>query len=238
VEQPVPIWMRPARNSRGPDPGYSRERITAAAITIADAEGLEAISMRRVARELGAGAMSLYRYIGSKDDLIELMIDETAGELPVPEPTGDWRRDLTAVAEQQRASLLRHPWLATIGGGRPTFGPNTLRSFEHALRCVDGLGLSIDRMLTIVLAVGGFVRGFVQGQVAEAEAQRRTKLTEQQWREIQGPYLQQIMDSGEFPLFTKVIIDAELPHMDPERQFRTGLNDLLDGISAQLDRAR
>jgi AcrR family transcriptional regulator len=238
VEQPVPIWMRPARNSRGPDPGYSRERITAAAITIADAEGLDAISMRRVARELGAGAMSLYRYIGSKDELIELMIDETAGEVPVPEPTGDWRRDLERVAEQQRASLLRHPWLATISGGRPTFGPNTLRTFEHALRCVDGLGLSIDRMLTIVLAVTGFVRGFVQGQVAETEAQRRTGMTEEQWRQLQGPYLQQIMDSGEFPLFTKVIIDAELPHLDPERQFRTGLNDLLDGISAQLDRAR
>ncbi|MFL6142762.1 MAG: TetR/AcrR family transcriptional regulator [Labedaea sp.] len=236
---PVSVWLRPERHTRGPDPAYSREQITAAAIKIADADGLDAISMRRVAREVSAGAMSLYRYIGSKDDLIELMMDAVQGEEPLPEPlTGDWRVDLTRVAEHLRASMLRHPWLATVTPSRPSFGPNTVHNFEYALRCVDGLGLSIDRMLTIVLSLSGFVRGFVQAQVAEAEAKRRTKLTESQWRQAQAPHLRQLIDSGRFPLFTKVIIDAELPHLEPEQQFRTGLNHLLDGIAAQLDRER
>src|SRR5689334_18132683 len=115
--------MRPERNSRGPDPAYSREQITAAAVKIADAEGLEAVSMRRIAREVNAGAMSLYRYIGSKDDLIELMIDTVQGEEPLPERSGDWRADITAVADLMRAHLRRHPWLAAVSVGRPTFGP-------------------------------------------------------------------------------------------------------------------
>jgi AcrR family transcriptional regulator len=239
MDRPGSIWLRPARNSRGPDPGYSREQITAAAIKVADAEGLEAVSMRRVAREIGAGAMSLYRYVGSKDDLIELMIDATQGEDPLPEaPSGDWRADLEQVAHRGRAVMLRHPWTAAVTSSRPSFGPNSVRIFEYALSCVDGLGLSIDEMLTIVLSLISYVRGFVQGELAEAEAQRRTNLTEEQWRQHQGPWIRQLMDSGRYPLFSKVIIDAELPHLDIDRQFRAGLDHLLDGIRAQLDRRR
>jgi AcrR family transcriptional regulator len=229
------IWMRPQRHSRGPDPAYSREQITAAAIKIADAEGLDAVSMRRIAREVNAGAMSLYRYLGSKDDLIELMIDAVQGEEPPPEPTGDWRADLTVLAERMRTTMRRHPWLTQLTtAGRPTFGPNTLRLTEHSLRCVDGLGLSIDEMLSTVLGVASLVRGVVQGELAEDEARRRTKLTEEQWRATQVPYLRKIMDSGEFPLVTKVILDARIPHLDPEEQFRTSLDHLLDGIAARL----
>ena len=239
MEKAGSIWMRPERHSRGPDPAYSREQITGAAIRIADADGIDAVSVRRVAREVSAGAMSLYRYIGSKDDLIELMVDAVQGEQPVPgRPTGDWRADLERMAEQQRVAMHRHPWLAAVSTGRPTFGPNTLRRLEYALRCVDGLGLSIDRMLAIVLSVNSFVRGFVQGELAEEEARRRTNLTEEQWRLTQAPYIRQVLDSGEFPLVAKVIKDAELPHMELDRQFRTGLAHLLDGISAQLDRGR
>jgi AcrR family transcriptional regulator len=233
------IWMRPERNTRGPDPTYSRELFTAAAIKIADAEGIEALSIRRVAREVGAGTMSLYRYIDSKDDLIELMFDAVQGEDPVAdEPSGDWRADLRALAERERRMMRRHPWFASHGTGRPTFGPNTLRAFENSLRCVDGMGLSIDEMLSIVLRINGYVREFVQGELAEQEAQRRTKLTEEQWRATQGPYLDKLISSGEFPLFTKVIIDASLPHMHPDRQFDTGLEDILDGIATKLDRSR
>ncbi|HEV8559260.1 MAG TPA: TetR/AcrR family transcriptional regulator [Actinophytocola sp.] len=239
MEKTGSVWMRPERHSRGPDPAYSREQITVAAIRIADAEGLEAISMRRVAREVSAGAMSLYRYIGSKDELIELMVDMVQGEEPPPQaPSGDWRADLEQIAERQRDAMHRHPWLATVNVGRPTFGPNTLRGLEYALRCVDGLGLSIDRMLAIVLSVSSFARGFVQSELAEEEARRRTNLTEEQWRLTQAPYIRQILESGEFPLVAKVIRDAELPHMELDRQFRTGLAHLLDGISAQLDRGR
>jgi AcrR family transcriptional regulator len=237
VEQNGSLWMRPERNRRGPDPAYSREQITAAAIKIADAEGIEALSIRRVAREVGAGAMSLYRYIDSKDDLIELMVDAVEGEDPVPaKPSGDWRADLRELAEREHAMTRRHPWLTTRVTSRPSFGPNTLRTFEYGLSCIDGLGFSIDEMLAVAISVTGYVRTFVQGELAEAELRRRTKLTEEEWRLSQAPYLQKLIESGKYPLFTKVILDAELPHMNPERRFRTGLDHLLDGISAQLER--
>lgn len=238
MANPGNIWMRPHRHSRGPDPTYSREQITAAAIKIADAEGLEAVSMRRIAKEVNAGAMTLYRYLGSKDDLLELMADAVQAEDPLPDkPSGDWRADLTELAERARAMMLRHPWTTTtFTTSRPSFGPNSIGVFEYSLSCVDGLGLSIDEMLSIVLNLIGYVRNFVQSIVAEAEAVRRTKMTEEQWRESQAPYIQQLIDSGRYPLLTKVIIDAALPHLAPDRVFRIGLDNLLDGIAAKLDR--
>jgi AcrR family transcriptional regulator len=239
MDEPGSVWMRPERRGRGPDPTYSRELFTAAAIKIADEEGIEALSIRRVAKAVGAGAMSLYRYIDSKDDLLELMYDAVQGEEPLPEkPSGDWRADLRAIAERERTLMRRHPWLTGHVTGRPSFGPNTLRAFEYSLGCIDGLGLSIDQMLAIVLSINGYVTTFVRAEFAETEAQRRTKLTEEQWRQRQGPYLHKIISSGEFPLFSKVIIDASLPHMEPDHQFSTGLEDLLDGIAVKLERSR
>src|SRR3977135_15848 len=117
--------MRPPRHSRGPDPTYSREQITAAAIKIADVEGIEAVSMRRIAREVSAGAMSLYRYLGSKDDLIELMTDAVEAEGPLRDNPGEgWRAGIQRMAERARTIMLRHPWVAMLSPGRPSFGPN------------------------------------------------------------------------------------------------------------------
>src|ERR1700683_3673998 len=120
--QPV-VWMLPDRPGRGPKPTHSREQITAAAIRIADAEGLDAVTMRRVAAEVGSGTMTLYRYVPTKDHLLDLMIDATEGEVVFPDaPAGDWRAGLRAVAWMQRDRLLRHPWLASLEAGRPGFG--------------------------------------------------------------------------------------------------------------------
>lgn len=231
------IWARPVRSGRGPDPTYSREQITEAAIKIADAEGIEAVSMRRIAREVSAGAMSLYRYLGSKDDLIELMTDTVEGEDPLPGIPGEgWRAGIQRMADRARAIMLRHPWVATLSPGRPGFGPNMMASMEACLRYVDGLGLSIDEMLNIVLNVAGFVRGFVQSELGAAEAERRSGISEEQWRQDNGPYLMGLLETGQFPLLRKVIEDAVFPHMNMDQQFQTGLNHLLDGIAAKLDR--
>lgn len=237
MDVPGSIWLRPERPARGPSPTYSREQITTAAVKIADEAGIAAVSMRRVAQELGAGAMSLYRYVGSKDDLIALMLDQVEGEDPLPEaPTEDWRTELNRLAERARAIMLRHPWSAMMIIGRPNFGPNTLRSTEYALACVDGLGLSIDEMLNTVYALVGFVRLFVQNEVAEAEETRRTGMTELQWRATQQPYIQQIIASGRYPRFVRVITDATIPHLDPDQRFRDGVAHMVAGIAAQLHR--
>jgi AcrR family transcriptional regulator len=127
------IWMRPQRAATGRPPGHSRAQVTAAAITIADREGLDAVSMRRVAAELRTGAASLYRYVDNREDLLDLMIDATGAEYVYGAPTGDWLTDLLSLGEQARAIMRHHPWLPALVLARPVLGPNGLILLEHVL---------------------------------------------------------------------------------------------------------
>jgi len=234
ADEPTSIWMRPERPARGPRPSYDRDEIVRKAIAIADREGIDALSMRRLASEVGAGTMSLYRYVPKKDDLYELMVDAVAGEDPPPdEPSGDWRADLRLLAHRQLAIARRHPWLATLAA-RPVFGPNTLRAAEFGFAALDGLGLSVDGVMEITSAVNGFVHGFAQNELGERELRRRTGTGEDEWRRAQVPYLRQIMESGKFPHVNRIIIEAEMPHADPDTVFARVLDRLLDGLAAGM----
>lgn len=227
------IWARPERATKGPAPSRSRAQIAAAAIELADAEGLEAVSMRRTAAVLGIGAASLYRYIESKDELYDLMIDYAEGEDGPPPPlTGDWRADLRALAHKMRGLIHRHPWLATLAAGRPTFGPNSLTWAEHSLAALDGRGLSIDEMLVAGEILQAFVRGYVIGELAEQQALQRAGLSMDQWMHALGPYMMSVLERGEHPLLARVIIDADTPHaMDRnDLVFTAGLERILDGL--------
>jgi len=133
----------------------SRDEIVRAAIKVADAEGPDAISMRRIARELNAGTMSLYWHVASKEELLDLMIDSVQGEQLTPEPSGDWRTDLRALTRGARAALHRHPWMVDFMGGRPPTGPKALQNIERALSSLDGLGLFMKlRLPDEVLELG------------------------------------------------------------------------------------
>jgi AcrR family transcriptional regulator len=227
------IWARPERAAKGPAPSRSRAQIAAAAMELADADGLEAVSMRKVATVLGIGAASLYRYIESKDELYDLMVDHVQGEDGPPPPlTGDWRADLNAVAHQTRDVIHRHPWIASLAAGRPTFGPNSLAWTEHSLAAVDGLGLSIDEMLMAAEILQAFVRGFVIAELAEQQALQRAGLTMDQWMQIQGPYMMSMIERGEHPLLARVIVDANTPHAEDRNDlvFAAGLQRILNGL--------
>jgi AcrR family transcriptional regulator len=231
------VWMLPGRPARGPKPAHSRDEIAAAAIEIADADGLEAVTMRRVAAEVGCGTMTLYRYVPTKDHLLDLMIDVVAGETALPDlPRGDWRAGLRRVAAMNRDTLLRHPWLATLQSGRPSLGPNSLRTLEWAAGVLDGLGLDIDQMLVMVNTLRAFVLGAVVEELADQEAQRRSGLSAQQWQAWMAPYVATVMASGRYPTFNRIITDARLPHSDggPEEGFALGLELVLDGLAASL----
>jgi AcrR family transcriptional regulator len=231
------VWTRPERAGKGPAPSHSRAEITAAAIALADAQGIEAVSMRKVAAKLGASTGTLYRYIARKDDLIELMIDHVEGEDGGPAPlTGDWRQDLRAFAYRARAIIHRHPWVAILAAGRKPFGPNGLRLAEHTLSSIAELGLSIDDMLVSVETLQAFVRGYTLGELAEQEAIRRSGLDRDEWMMAHAPYMQKIMADGHHPLVARVILDAESPHDQDrdERSFALGLERILDGLSASL----
>ena len=132
-----------ARGAQPPrrDRGLSRDEIVSAAIAVADAEGPDAISMRRIARELSAGAMSLYWHVASKEELLDLMLDAIEAEIEVPEPTGDWRADLGAFAHRTRAALRQHQWAVEFIGTRPPSGPNDVRNLERLLSLLDGIGV-------------------------------------------------------------------------------------------------
>jgi AcrR family transcriptional regulator len=238
-EIPPVVWLLPDRPGRGPKPAHSREQITAAAIRVADAEGLDAVTMRRVAAEIGCGTMTLYRYVPTKDHLLDLMIDATEGELGLPDvPAGDWRAGLRAVAGLQRDRLLRHPWLTTLESGRPSFGPNSLRNLERGFGMLDGLGLDIDQILVLVTTLLAFVRGAVIAELAEQEAQRRTGLNTRQWQARMAPYVATLMDSGKYPAFNRIITDAKLPHSAAHERFALGLDLVLDGLAASLTATR
>jgi AcrR family transcriptional regulator len=231
------VWTRPERAGKGPAPSHSRAEITAAAIALADAEGIEAVSMRKVAAKLGAGTGTLYRYLARKDDLIDLMIDAVEGEDGGPAPlTGDWRQDLRAFAQRGRSIIHRHPWVAVLAAGRPTLGPNGLRLAEHTLQAIAELGLTIDDMLLNVETLQAFVRGYTLGELAEQEAIRRSGLERDQWMAAHAPYLMQVIADGQHPLVTRVVLDAEGPHDDDgdEHGFALGLERILDGLSATI----
>jgi AcrR family transcriptional regulator len=233
-EQHVSIWSVPERQGRGPRPAYSRAQITEAAIRIADAEGLEAASMRRIAADLGTGAMSLYRYVPSRDDLIELMVDHALLEMDVPErPTGDWRADLTLIAENTRAVWLRHPWLAGLVRPRATLGPNRLRLLEFAFGALD-VGIPIDDMLTLLDMLNGYVERTVRGEIEWTREMRQSGMTPERWMMVSAPYVRELLGTGRYPMFERIVVDARLPHMSSEEQFRYGLGRVLDCIAAIL----
>lgn len=123
LNEPQPIiWQRPERGARGPVPAYSRERIAEVAIALADGEGIEAVTMRRIAKELGTGAMTLYRYLPTKEDLYAVVIDQALGYEP-QEPTGDVRADLATFARRYRETLRRHPGWRTPSPAGPSWDP-------------------------------------------------------------------------------------------------------------------
>ena len=145
--------------TRGPKQRSSVDEVVAAAIQLADDEGIDALSMRRIADRLGLKPMSVYTYVPGKAELIDLMVDHAAGEVPLPVLEGSLRDRLAGIARFQWSEYLRHPWLLSIDTSRPPLGPNVSDHWEWCLRAVDGLGLTdldIDRVITLLI---GFVAG-------------------------------------------------------------------------------
>jgi AcrR family transcriptional regulator len=234
------VWTRQPRPPRGPTRrdrvrALSRDEIVRAAIEIADDEGPEAVSMRRIAQRLRVGTMSLYWHVANKDELIDLIGDAIIGEVEMPDPSSlDWRANLRQIAVQTRALGRRHPWLATIIGARPALGPNMLRHIELSLAAIEGTGLDVDTMLGVIHTVDNYAMGFTLDELREEETRRRTGLTEEQWRRAIMPYVQEVMAGGKYPRFNRIVVESTTDHDDKDKQFAFGLECVLDGIAAQI----
>ncbi|AEW99498.1 TetR/AcrR family transcriptional regulator C-terminal domain-containing protein [Streptantibioticus cattleyicolor] len=224
---PQQLWLRPARSGRGRKPAFSREAITAAAVALADAEGLEAVTIRRVAARVGAGAMSLYSYAPDKETLLELMVDHVSGELPVTEPlTGDWRADLKAIAHHQRALMLRHPWLPATLTTRRTPGPNTLAFLERALAALRPSGLDGAAKLEVYAQLTAFVAGHVGYEIAQAAVASSPERAAAETR-----YLAAVAADGHHPELAEAL-RAPGRSLAPEATFARFLGRLVDGLDA------
>lgn len=223
------------------DRGLTREEIVAIAIAIADAEGVDAISMRRIARELSVGVMSLYWYVASKEELHDLMLEAFEGEIAVPEPSGDWRADLGNFARSTRAGMLRHPWAVEVKGFRPPSGPNDAQNGERMLAALDPVGVDTQTLVNITMAVGTYVVGAVLREIKEIQFQRETEqavagMTEEEITAVRNEFARRITESDRYPHIARFVeddIDPDSPDTRDER-FEFGLECLLDGIAAKI----
>ncbi|WEO99936.1 TetR/AcrR family transcriptional regulator [Streptomyces sp. FXJ1.172] len=222
---PEQLWLSSARPRRGRKPAYSREAITAAAVALADAEGLEAVTMRKVAAQVGAGVMSLYSYAPDKETLLELMVDHVSGELPTTNtPTGDWRAGLKAIAHLQRTHMLRHPWLPAALAARRIPGPNTLAFLERALAVLRPTKLDGAAKLEVFAQLTAFVAGHVAHEIARTAASQSPDRAAAEAR-----YLAAVAADGRHPELAEALAAPGRP-LTPEATFTRFLNRLINGL--------
>ncbi|MDA3644766.1 TetR/AcrR family transcriptional regulator C-terminal domain-containing protein [Saccharopolyspora indica] len=222
------VWERPEPPNRPAPAPLSRERIVLAAIRLADADGLDAVSLRKVATALDVRPMRLYGYIAGKEELLDLMVDAVHAEI---RPVGDgWREVLRSLAEATRRAAHEHEWLADLLGGRPQLGPHALASGEAVMAALGDV--EVDAVMPVVAAVNAYVIGAVRREIAERRAERATGMDEKRWQASLGPYLERTFATGRFPAMAAVVRDAA--HLDADDTFRIGLGFLLDGIGARI----
>lgn len=229
------LWRTAERTPRK-DLGV--DRIVAAAVDLADTEGLPALSMRRVADRLGVGTMSLYTHVPGKAELVDVMVDTVQGETARPaDVPGGWRGRLTGIARENWTLHLRHPWLLEVATNRAVLGPNVAAKYDYELGAVDGIGLTdleMDSVLNLVLA---HVRAAARVAVEADRTRRRTGLTDEQWWQAAAPFLAKVFDPERFPTAARVGAAAGEAHgaaHDGEHAFGFGLERVLDGIEALI----
>jgi AcrR family transcriptional regulator len=232
------LWGAKEPPRRGPRPKLTVRQIAAAAIDVADAEGLQALSMRRVAERLGVVPMSLYTYVPGKRELIDLMLDTVTGEVPLADAHGGGlRARLERMAREDWAFYHRHPWVLQISGHRPVMGPNSLAAFTSALTVVAGLGVSEAEQIMVVDILDGYVRGMAREAVDAAHAERHTGVSDEQWWNAQLPRWVDHAGGKAHTALSDPSVGA-VAFGRYEDKFEFGLQRLLDGIQAFIDARR
>jgi AcrR family transcriptional regulator len=239
VEDSGLIWTRPEPGTRRPK--FTRDQIAATALAIADAEGFAAVSMRRIAGELGAGTMTLYYYVRTKDELVALMDDAIMAEVLIPadEFPRHWYDALTAVATRTWDVLIRHPWALHSLQNAPA-GPNGARHFEQSLAAIADTGLDAPGKFALLAWVDDYVHGNAL-RSAEIRSAGEPAMDEQAIEEAVR-FGQTLMATGEFP-HTAALFDGADPRdafatllgdLSERDRFRHGLAVLLDGVAHRL----
>ncbi|RKN39378.1 TetR/AcrR family transcriptional regulator [Micromonospora endolithica] len=229
-------WGLRERPGKGPKRSLTLDRVVAAGIRVAAADGLAAVSMSRVAGELGVATMSLYRYVPAKTDLLDLMVDAAYGDPPAARGADeDWRPALARWAWANAATIHRHPWIRHVPIGGPPLGPNQVRWMERALAALRGSGLRGGERLSTVMLVSGYARNWATLNADLAVAAGRAGLSAD---EVGAHYWQQLARltrHGPYPAIHELLTDAtfdETEEFDDEWHF--GLGRILDGVEALI----
>lgn len=232
------LWRDPKAAVRGPRPGLSLDQVLAAAVSLADAEGLAAVTVRRVAQALGVAPMSLYTYVPGKAELLDLMLDSVYLAMPRPDLLGlSWRERVTGVAAANRALYQAHPWAASVATGRPQLGPGLMAKYEYELSAFDGLGLGdvdMDAALTFLL---GFVQSSARAEADAVAARRDSSMTDSEWWAAVSPYLERVFDAARYPTASRVGSAAGAEYggaFSPDHAYEFGLRRVLDGLAALI----
>ncbi len=235
------LWGRTDPPRRGPKARVSLGDLVSAAVAIADAEGIEAVSPRRVAEAVGTSSMSFYTHIPDKAVLLDLMLDAVSGPAEGESPVSmnfdpaRWRDNVTLVAREYRAFFLRHPWVSQVSSHRPVLGPNTLKAYEHFLSTFDGLGLSEVEMDLSVSMVANYVHGAVRDVLRASQVKAQTGISDDDWWYTIAPFLETI-DFSPYPVSSRVgPVVGELYGLgNPDMAFDFGLERLLDGLATLI----
>jgi AcrR family transcriptional regulator len=232
------IWEYLSRPTRGPRPTLTHEQIAAAAMELADADGLDAVTMRRLAGRLEVATMGLYRYVRNKDDIFSLMLDAVGREIALPEPgSAGWRDTLRGIAREMRAGHLRHPWLARLQANMSaSVAPHVLAVAEAGLAALDAAGhdLDVDQMMAAFSTMTAYVQGKAAAEIAQREAYRRYGWSsDDDMRAAAGPRLLWLLKRGDYPTVAHYIVDGSNQD-DADWGFAFGLECVLDGIAARL----
>ncbi|MDT0309381.1 TetR/AcrR family transcriptional regulator [Streptomyces sp. DSM 44917] len=230
------LWRTHAPGSRGPRGSLSLDRVVATAVEIADAEGVAAVSMRRVAERLGVTTMSLYRYVPGKDDLVDLMFEMATGlpdDAAWPE---DWRGGLAAFARASRALLLARPWMLDVPISAPPMGPNNLAWMEAALSRLARTGLDEGEMVGVLSILSGYTFFEAGQQLAMSRAAPRTGVGYSEWGQAYAAMLERVAGDGRYPTLARVARAGGFgdERSGPEEDFEYGLSFILDGVEALI----
>ncbi|HEX4511897.1 MAG TPA: TetR/AcrR family transcriptional regulator [Polyangiaceae bacterium] len=228
----VVVWEREEPSRQPALAALSRKRIVRAALELADTDGLDAVSLRNVASALGAGPMRLYGYVDSKEELLDLLVDEVYGRIVAKGPIrGDLRNALHVIARRTREISRAHPWFAALLSGRVHLGPNALAHLEASLAAIAPHFRSIDDALAALHATNAYTIGAIQLEASELRAERASGMKEKEWQDASWPWIERMIETGRFPTLAVVVRDAKHPPRDVE--FERGLACVLDGISAR-----
>jgi len=229
-----PVWDRPEPKPRPIPVALDRDTIVRVSIALADAKGLDGVSLRKVGAALGAGAMRLYRFMSTKEELLDLMVDAAYGEIVnVPAHPADWREATTALIQAMRRTALTHRWFAQLLGGRPPQGPNGLAYMEALLSALAGCPAlpGINDVFQAGKTLTAYAIGAIMAEVHEGEAEAATGLKKAEWQAASAPYMRRMIATGKFPTLARVVTDARHPSFNDA--FARGLEQVLDGIAAR-----